>query len=49
MHVAGLMEEEKLQSRLEQQSNLICMLKQRNDKTLKEVSKLELVLVWCHP
>lgn len=31
------MEAEKLQSRLEQQSNLICMLKQRNDKSLKEV------------
>lgn len=31
------MGEERLQSRLEQQSNLICMLKQRNDKTMKEV------------
>ena len=32
------MDGEKLVSRLDQQSSLICMLKQRNDKSLKEVS-----------
>ena len=33
-----MVEVEKLHSRLEQQSGLICMLKQRNDKALLEVS-----------